>query len=463
MEKTQVDSRNKIAIISDVHLGSNHPSAKNVGPDGIHYLTWDEIYQFEKFIDHIITQGDIFLILDCGDFFDNKAIKNEILKYFHTNIVAKLRNAKIGLIISVGNHDAYDDYNRVSSIEDLDYYKTQNCIIVRKFGYLTKNGFGWHDNMKDNKINAWYNKYIIPKFEQYNVGISFFPYAHRGVMKDIYYRHLYKIPDNDWITTRRTVNDALLQNMIIDFNKKNVEILKDCSIKLEIGHYGLDGCKKSFHDTTNRVELGEFKFNNDMTLPNQYDYCFFGHYHHGQEAFAKNVFHVGSFNYNNLGELNDNKQYILLNCDNKKIEFVSTVNNEDFSVRKVKKLYIDVPINHANPTEYVIDEIKQKVEKEVKYKIIFKGMKADLNRINIADTYDAVIDDLFYVIFDSEPIIDQQIERNEVKKKLNVLDLEYMWNEYILKYQENPNFNKIKDFGLKALHKAKDNIQIKND
>lgn len=450
-------------IISDVHLGSNHPSAKQVNKDGIPFLSWDETYQFERFIKYVIKRGDIFLIIDCGDFFDNKAIRNEILKYIHTNIIALLRNAKIGFISITGNHDCYDDHNRVSSMEDLDYYRTQNCIVVRKFSCLTAEGFTWHDGSSENKINAWYDKYIIPKLKEYNIGFSFFPYTHRGIMKDVYFKHINNISDTKWSDTRKTINDAMLQQMIIDINTKNASILSKCTTKFEIGHYGLDGCKKSAIDTQYKVETGEFKFNYEMTAPNQYDYCFFGHYHHGQEAFAKNVMHVGSFNYYTFGELEDNKRYIIYDFDKKSIEYVSTINNPDFSIRKSSKLNIDIPANHGNPTEFVIQEIKKNKDAEGRFKIVMKGLKSDLNRIKTGEINDAIAEDVFYAVFDSEPIIEQQVETNQINKKLDVLDLEYMWNDYIAKHQQDVNFAKIKEFGLNALHKAKESIKIKDE
>jgi len=229
--------KKKIIFVSDVHLGKGRSSEKM-------YLTWDDVFMFEKFVDHIISDSEVFLIVDCGDFFDEKIIKNEILKYIHLKIIHKLRKNNVGYISIAGNHDTYDDITKVSSMEDLNYYKSQNVTVINTFSAYNgvTHKYLEHSNspiLYDD--NVWFEENINPILEKYKVGFSYFPYNHPSLMKNIYYAYKknINIDDEEWTSIKRGITFENLQETISEIQEENISFLSDCDIKFQIGHYAL--------------------------------------------------------------------------------------------------------------------------------------------------------------------------------------------------------------------------------
>lgn len=448
--------KKKILFLSDIHLGKSRSSEKM-------YLTWDDVFIFENFVEHII-KDEVFLIVDCGDFFDEKIIKNEILKYIHLKIISKLRNNGIGYIVIAGNHDTYDDINKVSSMEDLNYYKSQNITVIDTFSAY--NGFNKY--IMDHTFrkafygeNVWFKENVEPILNKYQIGFSFFPYNYPSTMKSIYYAHKYNIntQDEKWPSVKRGITFENLQTMISEIQESNIGFLESCEVKFQVGHYPLYGCKARYKSNE---DSGEFKFTNSMVMGDKYNYCIYGHYHKPQKAFnSDNVFHIGSFNFVKFDEEKDEKRYMEYNCETKEMKSIS-LTGEEFSIRLIKNIEIEIPKGCESVNSHIIEKIKEVVNKETKYKIKIKGYKSDVNKVNYSIIYESIINDVFFVSFEIDVLFEDQTEINK-NEQISSISLTAMWEEFTKKYKKNPDIEDLALKGLNAMQKAKENQKIIED
>jgi len=96
--------------------------------------------------------------------------------------------------------------------------------------------------------------------------------------------------------------------------------------------------------------------NNELFCPinmfEGYDYVWMGHVHKPQ-VMSKNppVFHIGSMDISNFGEIDQKKHIVILSCDSGK--FIE----ECLPTRPLRKVSITIPKNIKKPTEYVVKEI----------------------------------------------------------------------------------------------------------
>ena len=457
-----MDQRTKIVHTSDIHAGYN-PTIKR-DTQGLSVLNWDLVYFLVKLITYLIARGDILLIIDDGDFFDAKGVNATIQRYIHKNIIMPLRKAKIGILFVTGNHDSYsDNEQKASDIDFFDHYLEQNCIVVNEWSALnpelSSGNFLWLNGMQENKINAWWQKFILPNLAEAKIGLCLFPYKDEAYIKDVYYRNNNpEVSNEDWGKIKRTLTSEKLQL----FTKERIISLMHNHLKgmrmLAEMHFRLDGSKLNQY-MSEETYTNEFKFNKEMLTG--FSKVIAGHIHLPQKMWGdENIFHIGSLTYTDFGEINDEKRYGIYDILTDKMEFKSVVFGKALpnepALRKVGSITITVPENTPDPTAFVKTALEKRSAEisEALIKIYIVISPADDLRLSL-DVVMATADKLTFFnrieITHTESEILAEGEKQEVIENIN---LTAMFDQYIQKYASNPQFDLIKRFAKEALDQA---------
>jgi DNA repair exonuclease SbcCD nuclease subunit len=89
---------------------------------------------------------------------------------------------------------------------------------------------------------------------------------------------------------------------------------------------------------------------------NGYDYVWMGHVHKPQVMRKKDPYiaHIGSMDISNFGETDHKKHIVIFNCDED-----NGWSSETLPTRALQKIAISVPKDTEDPTDYVMEQIKQ--------------------------------------------------------------------------------------------------------
>lgn len=460
-------TRTKIYIIGDAHLGHNYKWG--IDKYSVSKRSKDMLKHFENLCDNIIENNDAILIIFAGDFLDQISINHTIEQYIHKIIFVKLKTAKIGVIIIGGNHDTYADVHRGCMLDNFDYNQEQNCIVVRDFcafNFMITNSMKRLGVNKTQKINAWWKKYIIPTLCEFEVGIVCYPFTTLEGLMDYYIKprtkkELHKAVEKDF-------NFTQAQKFILkDMETEIIPFIENCKHKLIVGHFRLDGSKISEYKSAS-VYTHEINFTKEMVKPEVFDLVAFGHIHVAQKMWGcTNVMHLGAIDRQNWGEWNEKKSYITYDLNGKKINEISLEYDSTFPnrahCRSMYSIDIKIPSSVKNPSEYVINKIRDHSDKysDALVRIcltisrssynssIDKEIKDNLNEI----TYYTEID---YNIVNTDP--EREIEEKEVKVEM---DRSTLLNDYLEKFVDNPNFADIRKIANELLSECIREEEIK--
>lgn len=119
----------KIAVIPDIHL--NKTVYKGVMDRNIPMLPFrnvDFMNAFEHAVNQCISELHPDLVVIPGDVYDNFEPSNEVRGFFSGQL-SKLSNAKIPVIILIGNHDVCKKHHGLKDIQEL---KLKNIVVIEK-------------------------------------------------------------------------------------------------------------------------------------------------------------------------------------------------------------------------------------------------------------------------------------------------------------------------------------------
>lgn len=469
-DKIDDDRRNMIVIWSDVHAGRNPP--ENRDERGVSPIGYAHLAQFEEFVDDIIARGDVLLVLDCGDVFDNKIV-NPTLRDRTFDIYEKLRRNNIGVIIVGGNHDNHHaDSDQGCDLNVLD--RAQNVIAVRDFmafnPVLSTKRMTWATQIQPQKITGWFANKIIPKLRDARLGFTFAPYKLYGEIVEQYWRQrdatVKSMDAPTYRSWRRKITpDQIRQYVATILMPELLASLKECDHKLLLGHYNLQNAKNHQYEfalekSSIEMRSDEMPFTSEM-IDTQYDLAVFGHIHLPQEAFGRsNVMHVGSLDRVKFDEREDPKRYLMYNIDTHTWESISTAFDPDHPdnvhARIMDLITITIPDATTDPNEYVINEIMKYGDlKAIDVHIRITISIGDYQRINLPALRDMLGKNTFHYTLEitREQVYDTQ-DVARTQSKTPSLELSSLFDQFIPKHTAHPQYLLLKDVGKKIMEIA---------
>lgn len=461
--------KNKIVIYSDVHIGNNPVDQRD--KYAVSKISWSRLETYEKFLDHLCSRKDVFLIIDAGDFFHSKVINPTIERYIHLKIFPKLRKAGIGLIIVGGNHDTYTDSNQGCSIDNLDI--EQNCIVVRDYMALnsifSERRMRWLGRNQLDKINGWFLKAskddsVIPLLAKYKIGFTFLPFKNINTIIDEYYRQLDPVATAmDHTAFKKLKRDLTYDKLQVFIAERLIpyltEHLDGCNAKLMIGHYRLG--------TSSQTSIDECEWLRSMVHADKYAYVIFGHIHAPSKPFTdNNIMHIGSFDRDRFDEMNDKKQYLILNAETHELEAVSLdydpIHPDRPHARRMREISITIPHETVDPNTYVLERIlKMEGIKDIHLKIFIQIPSADAQRLDIMKIKRETENICASVAIDiqREYTFMGKSVSHDTQKTLQI-DIPMLFTEFINSYESDPNIDVLKSIGKKLID---DSLQAEID
>jgi len=119
----------QIAVVPDIHL--NKTVYKGVMDRNMPMLPFrnvDFMNAFQYAVDKCVNEIKPELLVIPGDTYDNFEPSNEVRGFF-SNQLSRLTNAKIPVIILIGNHDVCKKHHGLKDIQEL---KLKNVVVVEK-------------------------------------------------------------------------------------------------------------------------------------------------------------------------------------------------------------------------------------------------------------------------------------------------------------------------------------------
>ena len=290
-------------ILGDVHLGKGTNIGKGgIGSnlnsrivDQINLLDWTLDRAIEHHSDHIIITGDIFE--------DPKPHPSLIVLFI--SWLKKCQVHDINVHIIVGNHDILRtghvhtsslDIISEAELEKIHVYKDMDTIIIGTTAFT-----------------------LVPFRDRKSFSVG---------------------SNADAIAL---VRDSLVYELAI---------IPTTYRKVLVGHLAIEGSipiGDEIDDLTNELFC-------PLDMFTGYDYVWMGHVHKPQVMKKKSPYiaHIGSMDISNFGETDHKKHIVIFNCaeDNGwSIEYLPT--------RPLQKITVSVPKDTADPTAYVLGEIKK--------------------------------------------------------------------------------------------------------
>ena len=289
-------------ILGDVHLGKSTNIGKNGVGASLNSRIVDQINLLDWTLDQAVEKSIEHIII-TGDIFEDPKPRPELITMF----IAWLKKCQaydIHVHIIMGNHDILRsgfvytsplDIISEVELENINVYKQVDTIIIDRTAFT-----------------------FVPFRDRKSFGVSSNAEA-LSILRDGLTYELAGIP----VTYK----------------------------KILVGHLALEGSipiGDEFDDMTNELfcPLDMFK---------GYNYVWMGHVHKPQVMQKENphIAHVGSMDISNFGETDHKKHIVIVNCssDGFVIEHLPT--------RPLKKISITVPKDTADPTAYVLKQIRK--------------------------------------------------------------------------------------------------------
>jgi DNA repair exonuclease SbcCD nuclease subunit len=292
-----------VIILGDPHVGKNTALGKvGVGStlnsriaDQLNLLDWTLERAVEHCAEHIIITGDVF-----EDPKPHPALITMFIAW-----LKKCHVHDVHVHIIMGNHDILrsgfvytSPLDIVSEVEmaNVSVYKDINTVIIGTSAFT-----------------------LVPFRDRKSFGVSSNAEAISLVRDSLVYE-LASIP----ITYRKVL----------------------------IGHLALEGSipvGDEIDDLTNELFC-------PLDMFNGYDYVWMGHVHKPQVMRKKDPYiaHIGSMDISNFGETDHKKHIVIFNCDED-----NGWSSETLPTRALQKIAISVPKDTEDPTDYVMEQIKQ--------------------------------------------------------------------------------------------------------
>jgi DNA repair exonuclease SbcCD nuclease subunit len=158
--------------------------------------------------------------------------------------------------------------------------------------------------------------------------------------------------------------------------------------KVVIGHLAIEGSipvGDEIDDITNELFC-------PLDMFEGYDYVWMGHVHKPQVMKKKNPYiaHIGSMDISNFGETDHNKNVVIFDCVSQDTHFKLV----EIPTRPLKKIVVTVPKDTKDPTQYVLDEIKNSGENFNKsiVKVEVSLACSDLDSVNKSKVEKSLLD-----------------------------------------------------------------------
>ncbi len=314
----------KILFVSDVHIGIRYPYRVNLRT-GMSERTMDFIDALARVVEFAIKdQIDIFVI--CGDLYDRVTIGPTLLRQVREKIWHPLIKHEIPIVLIGGNHDSPQIIEKGSPFGEISIIP--NSLAVR-----------WPRSHKVKARNT--EEEIGFVLLPYMTATQAIAYAEEQIGQEIE-RSQYMIRS---------------QELFREWIKNEVKKL-DTKIKFIIGHFYIKGSRIGIIPYPDQLPH-EFIFKKDMLPLEEIDLAVFGHIHTNQVLFDGKVVVPGSLERVDFGETTEDKGFYVYNTKTNKLKFIS--NNPRSLLRK----YIEVPPDTQNPTDFILEQLPEKIEEAI--------------------------------------------------------------------------------------------------
>lgn len=285
----------KIGIISDCHL--NKAVYKSVSDRiwaNLPFRTADFMRSFEYMIDKCIEMA-VELVVIPGDVYDNFDPSNEVRGFFSSQM-SKLADAKIPVIILIGNHDVCMKHHALKDIKELGL---KNIKVYEEPSILEHKGhqfllFPYSLDIEQRKIT------IKDEFDKFVEKVQ----ANKKDMPTIFFGHFGVKGGkmNEYIDT------ATIRNLMDETTTETTTTETEIEVKVKKDYINTNINDISCEDL-DRLEA---------------DYLILGDYHQHQVLKTKNGIgmYTGSIEKTSMAEREHTKGFIVYDSDAEEIEFL---------------------------------------------------------------------------------------------------------------------------------------------
>jgi DNA repair exonuclease SbcCD nuclease subunit len=283
-------------IVGDVHLDKGKSLGKSIPGQKINSRLQDQLDLLEFTLKKAVEHNVVALII-TGDIFEDPSTSSIIINLFSEWCLSVV-DTGIRLIIIAGNHDILRTGDEYYSPLDIIEKLNDNIVVYKQPG-----------------------SFVIED----DIAFSFYPFR-----------------DRKSLNCQTTTEAVDIINLHV---KEELSKMPGNCTKVFVGHIAIKGS----------VYYDEVKdMTNELVLPVEmfdgFHHTIMGHIHSPQNM-NETVQHIGSLDISNFGESNHKKKIIVLAHDLYKEIEVPT--------RKLNSIAIVIPKDEADPTQYVLSEIKK--------------------------------------------------------------------------------------------------------
>lgn len=317
-------------IIGDPHLSKGTSLGKTVLGSNLNSRIIDQLDLLDWSLDRAVHHHVNDIIL-TGDVFDDPKPQTSVI----TLLISWLKKCNLNHIkvhIIMGNHDMLRSgtaYN--SPLDIIEECGIEGVYVYRNINTCIFDGFA----------------------------ITFLPFKDRKSLS--------------------TSSNSEAMDMIKNQLNYEMSSIPTTYKKIVVGHLAIEGSipvGDEVDDLSNELMC-------PMTLFEGYDYVWMGHIHKPQ-IMNKNPYiaHIGSMDISDFGEVDQEKKIVIfdLSYDNNFIE-------EKLPTRNLKKISLEIPEEEENPTQYVLNALKQdKVDYSkaiVRLEVSIKNKEKSINKSEI--------------------------------------------------------------------------------
>jgi len=317
-------------IIGDAHLSKGTSLGKTFVGANLNSRILDQLALLDWSLDRALHHHVTDIIL-TGDVFDDPKPQNSVITLF-ISWLKKCSISNIKVHIIMGNHDMLRSGNVYNSPLDIvEECEIEGVYVYRHINTCVFDGFG----------------------------VTFMPFRDR----------------KSFSTNSNSEALDIIKNQL------NYELASVPSTykKIAVGHFAIEGSipiGDEVDDLANELMC-------PLTLFEGYDYVWMGHIHKPQVINkSPYIAHIGSMDISDFGEVDQEKKIIIFDTslDNFFIE-------EKLPTRNLKKLTLEVPEEEENPTQYVLNMLKQGKEDLnkaiVKVEVCLKNKDKNINKSEI--------------------------------------------------------------------------------
>jgi len=223
--------------------------------------------------------------------------------------------------------------------------------------------------------------------------------------------------------------------------------------KVIIGHLAIEGSipvGDEIDDVSNELFC-------PLNMFEGYDFVWMGHVHKPQVMQKKSPYiaHIGSMDISNFGETDHSKNIIIFDC----VSQDSNFNNIEIPTRPLKKITVTVPKDTLDPTQYVLDEIKNSgddFDKSI-VKVEVSLADSDLESINKSKIEKSLLDLGVFNISSISQSKKVSVIKRDISNNIDTkMDVNTAIKAYAEKYISSDKKSAFIDLSMRLVKKYKD-------